>query len=146
MIPVSSINECPPLSIAKTQTLSPAVDIPVIESAPRSEAVSGPPSVLSRALWPATLLGAIILALYFKIGVKLVHDWINIPDYSHGLLIPFFVAFLIWDQRRTLLSTPLKPSWFGLRWLGSVCSSFWSGFLAPTCFYRARHFYCWLPE
>ncbi len=46
--------------------------------------------------------------------MKLVLDWINYPDYSHGLLIPFFAAFLIWDQRSTLVATPLKPSWAGL--------------------------------
>jgi exosortase len=98
----------------KIQTLSPAGEVRAIETPPRSEAVSGRPWMRSKAFWPATLLGAMLLTLYFKVGIKLVRDWVEIPDYSHGLLIPFFVAFLIWDQRRTLFSTPLKPSWFGL--------------------------------
>jgi exosortase len=98
----------------KTQTLIPAGDVRAIETAPRGEAATGSPLLLSTALWPAALLGAMLLALYFRVVIKLVRDWIEIPDYSHGILIPFFVAFLIWDQRRTLLSTPLKPSWFGL--------------------------------
>jgi exosortase len=99
----------------KTQTLIPAGDAHAIETAPRGEAVTGSPLLLSTTtLWPAALLVAMLLALYFRVVIKLVRDWIEIPDYSHGILIPFFVAFLIWDQRRALLSTPLKPSWFGL--------------------------------
>ena len=68
------------------------------------------PSILTAA----GLILALLLWLYFHIGVKLVQDWINYPDYSHGLLIPFFAAFLIWDQRKTLLATPLKPTWSGI--------------------------------
>ncbi len=60
------------------------------------------------------LLGALLLALYLRIGIKLVADWINYPDYSHGVLIPFFAAFLVWDQRKLILATTLKPSWTGI--------------------------------
>lgn len=68
-----------------------------------------------RSMWAATgLIAVFLLWLYLHIGVKLVSDWINYPDYSHGLLIPFFAAFLIWDQRGTLLAAPLKPTWFGI--------------------------------
>ena len=68
-----------------------------------------------RSVWAAVgLVAALLLGLYLRISVKLVQDWINYPDYSHGLLIPFFAAFLIWDQRKTLLNTPLKPSWSGI--------------------------------
>jgi len=61
-----------------------------------------------------SLLAALLLALYLRIGIKLVADWINYPDYSHGLLIPFFAAFLLWDQRKVLMVTPHKASWSGL--------------------------------
>jgi len=37
-------------------------------------------------------------------------------DFSHGFLIPFFAAFLLWDQRRDIASTPIAPSWAGV-WL-----------------------------
>ncbi len=62
-------------------------------------------------------MGAVLIcllgALYWRISIKLVRDWINIPDYSHGLLIPFFFLFLLWDQREALKATPLRPSWAG---------------------------------
>lgn len=68
-----------------------------------------------RSAWKYfAILAALAIPLYFRIGIKLLHDWYTISDNSHGLLIPFFVAFLVWDQRRRLLNTPLRPSWMGL--------------------------------
>ncbi len=46
--------------------------------------------------------------------MKLVADWYNIPDFSHGFLIPFFAFFLLWDKRRAIAATPILPSWAGL--------------------------------
>jgi exosortase len=51
--------------------------------------------------------------LYHHIAVKLVTDWYNLPDFSHGFLIPFFAAFLLWDRRNELRLTPINPSWAG---------------------------------
>ena len=67
------------------------------------------------AFWiPAAILGVLLVLLYAKIGVKLVRDWYDIPDFSHGFLIPFFAAFLLWDKRREIEATPIQPSWTGL--------------------------------
>jgi exosortase len=68
----------------------------------------------SIAWGPVLLLSALIVLLYHGIAVKLVTDWFEIPDFSHGILIPFFVLFLLWDGRRKFLATPVKPSWGGL--------------------------------
>jgi exosortase len=59
-------------------------------------------------------LGALLIILYHHIAFKLVHDWLNLPDYSHGLLIPFFALYLVWDKRRALEQLPVRPSWAGL--------------------------------
>ena len=74
----------------------------------------GSPSILAAT----GLIVALLLWLYLHIGIKLVQDWIVYPDYSHGLLIPFFAAFLIWDQRKNLLATPLRPAWAGVLLVG----------------------------
>jgi exosortase len=63
---------------------------------------------------PVALLAGLIVLLYHGIAVKLVIDWYELPDFSHGFLIPFFALFLIWDKRRDFLSTPIAPSWAGL--------------------------------
>jgi exosortase len=63
---------------------------------------------------PVLLLSALFVLLYHGIAIKLVIDWNENPDFSHGNLIPFFVLFLLWDNRRRFRTTPLKPSWSGL--------------------------------
>lgn len=74
---------------------------------------------LDRTVWAGGALLAILLtALYLRIGIKLVQDWVNIPDYSHGVLIPFFAGFLVWDQNRLFRATPQKPSWGGVSLVG----------------------------
>jgi exosortase len=62
---------------------------------------------------PVCLLGALLVLLYHGIAVKLVTDWHELPDFGHGFLIPFFAAFLLWDNRKALIRTRLEPSWAG---------------------------------
>ena len=66
------------------------------------------------ALIPLFFAVALILWLYHAIAFKLVRDWYELPDFSHGFLIPFFVLFLLWVERDKLRSTPLAPTWAGL--------------------------------
>src|SRR5258708_25614313 len=84
------------------------------------EAASGlphgtPPSLLSRRDWlPYVAIAILLVILYYRVAVKLVYDWYTIPDYSHGFLVPFFAAFLVWDKRKILKAIPIKPTWSGL--------------------------------
>lgn len=88
-------------------------DVAVADSPREREAgreVSGRLSV-----WlPGLIVGVLLVVLYYRIGFKLVRDWYDIPDFSHGFLIPFFAAFLLWDKRAELAATPRRPSWAGL--------------------------------
>jgi exosortase len=68
----------------------------------------------SIAWGPVALLSVLLVLLYHQIAVKLVTDWYEIPDFSHGFLIPFFAAFLLWDNRERLRQTPIVPSWAGV--------------------------------
>lgn len=63
---------------------------------------------------PLLILGVLTAILYRHIAVKLVTDWRDLPDFSHGFLIPFFAAFLLWDKREKLRTIPIKPSWSGI--------------------------------
>jgi exosortase len=92
--------------LPEASTLVPASD----STSNKLPAAWNPSSMAAMAAVLICLLGA----LYWRISIKLVSDWINIPDYSHGLLIPFFFLFLLWDQREALKATPLQPSWAGL--------------------------------
>jgi exosortase len=64
--------------------------------------------------WAAALIGALVLAVYCRVLVKLVTDWAEIPDFSHGFLVPIFAAYLVWTQRKTLLKTKVAPTWSGV--------------------------------
>jgi exosortase len=52
--------------------------------------------------------------VYFRIAGKLIFDWYDLPDYSHGFLVPFFSLYVMWENRETLRSTPVHQSWAGL--------------------------------
>jgi exosortase len=69
----------------------------------------------ARLEWlPYASIALLLVVLYYRVAIKLVYDWSTIPDYSHGFLVPFFVAFLIWDKRKVLQSTPIHQSWLGV--------------------------------
>ena len=60
------------------------------------------------------LLALLLVAIYFRIAYKLAVDWVNISDYSHGPLVPFFAAFVIWNNRKSIANTPVKQTWAGI--------------------------------
>lgn len=60
------------------------------------------------------MIGILLTAVYFRVLVKLVVDWWQIPDFSHGFLVPVFAAYLIWDKRKALRETRIVPDWRGI--------------------------------
>jgi len=71
-----------------------------------------------RSTWqqwlPSILLLAVIVAIYWGVAIKLVHDWYTDPDFSHGFLVPLFSAYLIWTKRHALKKTVVEQSWAGV--------------------------------
>ena len=60
------------------------------------------------------VIATLLALMYWKIAAKLVTDWYEIPDYSHGFLVPFFAMFLLWDKRPKLREMKVMPTWIGL--------------------------------
>jgi exosortase len=58
--------------------------------------------------------GALLLASYAPIFARLVHQWDNDPDMSHGFFVPFVSAFLVWQRRHELMALKPRPNWWGL--------------------------------
>ncbi len=69
-----------------------------------------------RAVWRLQLgiLTVLVGFLYYSILAKLVRDWWNDPNFSHGFFVPLFSAFVVWQERKRLAAIAPKPSWFGL--------------------------------
>ena len=60
------------------------------------------------------LLGIATAVLYGRVVVDLARDMWGKDDYSHGILIPFALAYLIQQKKDYIRTLPLRQSWFGL--------------------------------
>lgn len=64
--------------------------------------------------WGSVLMVGLVAAVYFRVLAKLVTDWWQIPDFSHGFLVPIFAAYLVWVKRQILFQTKIAPAWSGI--------------------------------
>jgi exosortase len=55
-----------------------------------------------------------MLALYYPFILTMTEDWRTNANYSHGYLIPFISAYMIWALREQLAEIEIKPSCWGL--------------------------------
>jgi exosortase len=62
----------------------------------------------------AVLICLLVVAIYFRVLINLVVDWWQIPDFSHGFLVPPFAAYLVWEKRKTLRAIRIEPYWGGI--------------------------------
>jgi exosortase len=67
-----------------------------------------------RVAWAAGLIVLLLIAVYYQVLWKLVVDWWEIPDASHGFLLPPFAVYLVWSTRTTLCRTELRPMGSGV--------------------------------
>src|SRR5438067_8259569 len=82
----------------------------------QAPAIPKSPSPLhnSGLAWRSMLIGALLIAIYWRVLAKLVTDWWQIPDFSHGFLVPIFAAYLVWTKRKILRDTKANPNWGGI--------------------------------
>jgi len=72
---------------------------------------------IPRYLWKPMALAAALAFLYASVLWKLGFDWWIDPNYSHGLLVPFIITFILWNGSRHLRRLPVRPS---LLWGGGA--------------------------
>lgn len=53
-------------------------------------------------------------ALYYPVFRSLASDWIQLPDFSHGFLVPIIPLYILWDRKGILKATPLEPAGSGI--------------------------------
>ena len=66
----------------------------------------------TKKLWQGIAISFAIVFAYATVLVKLGRDWWYDENYSHGLLIPFIIGYILWSQRARLASVPVKSSTF----------------------------------
>jgi exosortase len=65
----------------------------------------------AKKLWQGFAISFAIAFAYATVLAKLFRDWWNDENYSHGLLIPFIIGYILWVQRDKLARASLRPSW-----------------------------------
>jgi EpsI family protein len=61
-------------------------------------------------LWKPFLIAAALAFLYANVLVKLGRDWWTDENYSHGLLVPFVIGFIVWAEFEVLKKLARKPN------------------------------------
>jgi exosortase len=65
---------------------------------------------IPKNLWRAVAIAAALAFTYGTVLTKLGHDWWTDENYSHGLLIPFIIGFIAWNQRARLTAETQRPA------------------------------------
>jgi exosortase D (VPLPA-CTERM-specific) len=67
-------------------------------------------------IWTLGLLAGLAALLYLAFANAIAFMWgqWSLDEFSHGYLIPFIAAFLVWQRRDALQRTPFKGSWAGV--------------------------------
>ena len=60
--------------------------------------------------WRAFAIAFAILFTYAAVLVKLSRDWWVDENYSHGLLVPFIIGYILWLRRDKFATEPARPS------------------------------------
>src|SRR5580658_7779078 len=60
--------------------------------------------------WPVLLLTLFTTALYTPVLDRLVRQWFDDPNYSHGFFVLPFSGYLIWSQRHRIAAIKSDPS------------------------------------
>ena len=68
------------------------------------------PQINLQTIWKPIAIGAALVFLYATVLVKLGFDWWHDENYSHGLLVPFVVVFIIWNEFNLLKAVPQNRS------------------------------------
>jgi exosortase len=68
-------------------------------------------------LWRVLAVVFALVFVYASVLAKLSHDWWVDENYSHGLLIPFVIGYILWSERDKLRHRRYKPS---LLWGGAA--------------------------
>jgi len=90
--------------------------------------IQQPMSVIPRKFVQPVAIAFALAFLYFTVIVKLANDWWHDENYSHGLLIPFVIAFILWQERRSFVDSKSSPStWLGTIGIGAALCALWAG-------------------
>jgi exosortase len=70
---------------------------------------------LQRKFYQPLAIAAALAFVYFTVLLKLGRDWWSDENYSHGLLVPFVIGYILWHERKRLSAAQIQPQvWLGV--------------------------------
>lgn len=79
-------------------------------------------------LWKPLTIAAALAFVYASVLAKLGHDWWTDENYSHGLLIPFIVGYILWTEAPRLRRAPQRASLiWGVSMIACALFALWAG-------------------
>src|SRR5688572_17496235 len=91
--------------------------------------MSAPISIpASNHVWRILAIALALVFVYATVLVKLGHNWWTDANYSHGLLIPFIIGYIVWSQRERFARVSARPATIlGLTAVLAALLSLWAG-------------------
>ena len=85
-------------------------------------------ATLRTNLWKIVALSCALAFAYANVLQKLGNDWWNDENYSHGLLIPVIIGYILWSQRERFAQTIRSSNpLFGVAAVGLALLALWAG-------------------
>lgn len=89
----------------------------------------------TRPIWRVLAISSALVFLYATVLMKLGNAWWTDENYSHGLLIPVVIGYILWSQRERFSREPVRPSFvWGLAAVVVALLGLWAGVAGAELF------------
>jgi len=91
--------------------------------------------VIPRQFYKAVAIIAALAFVFVSVLTKLGRDWWSDENYSHGLLIPFVIGYILWQERKQFQQAQKRPAiWFGAFGVGFALLALFAGTVGAELF------------
>src|SRR3989442_13826021 len=90
---------------------------------------------IPRQLYKTVAIVAALVFVFANVLTKLGRDWWSDENYSHGLLIPFVIGYILWQERKVLSEAQTRPAaLWGAVGVGVSLLLLWAGVAGAELF------------
>src|SRR5712691_965659 len=90
---------------------------------------------IPRQLYKTVAIVAALAFVFASVLAKLGRDWWSDENYSHGLLIPFVIGYILWQERKQFQQAQKRPAiWFGAFGVGFALLALFAGTVGAELF------------
>lgn len=92
-------------------------------------------------LWRVLAVSSALLFAYATVLTKLGRDWWTDENYSHGLLIPLIIGYILWSQRDQFDREARRPSFvWGIALIVLALIGLWAGIAGAELYVQRMSF------